>query len=146
MYQRVGAYPGPTRPLVAPLAQFGLQPSREGYATTPWEAALACYRPLLADTFPGEWTYAIAVVIWPNGTIPPHEDGDTQRERSQRYHLVLQSSQKAWVLHDGTWQQLDEGGIYTMDPLTTHAAVNWGGEPRIHLVVDVRQSRSQGPR
>lgn len=138
MYHRVGQYPGARR-LVELAARFQLAPSHEGYATSPWEATVPLFQPPLAAVFPGEWTYAILTAIWANGTIPPHQDGDPERSGAQRFHLVLQSNPQSWTLHDGTWQQLTEDGIYTMDPIKTHAAVNWGGEPRIHLVVDVRR-------
>lgn len=113
--------------------------SQEGYATTDREATRALYRPRLESVFPGEWTHCTLAIIWPAGSIPPHADGCTASERAQRYMVVLQSGSDSWCLHDGTWQQLEEGGIYTADPAKTHAAVHWGLEPRIHFIVDVRR-------
>ena len=59
------------------------------------------------------------------------------RADADRFHLVIQTNPDCWMLHDGQWQQLEPGGIYTLDPLIPHASVNWGNEPRVHFVVDV---------
>lgn len=137
MYVRIGTHQNARR-LADTAAQFHLQPSREGYATSACEPTRRVYQPLLEHVFPGEWTHCLLSVIWQNGSIPPHCDGDTVNSGSRRFHIVIQSNPNAWALHDGEWQRLDEDGIYTMDPVREHAAVNWGQEPRIHLIADVR--------
>lgn len=116
------------------------KPSEQGYCTTDRDETTTIYRSHLEQLFSGEWTKCFLAIIWPNGTIPPHVDGDSIREGSQRYQVVLQSNPDSWVLHDGDWQQLEEGGIYTMRPELRHASVNWGNEPRINLIVDVTRN------
>lgn len=139
MYEEVGKYSGCARELANLAGSLSPERKPEGYATTDCDRTLALYFPLLSITFPGEWKQCFLAILWANGTIPIHQDGDTQDGKSERYHLVLQSNQWSWTLHDGCWQQLEEGGIYRMNPVKTHAAVNWGGEPRIHFVVDIKK-------
>lgn len=135
MYVLTGRHSNP-RALAELAPRLEPKRSAEGYATTDRERTRALFAPLLGDVFPGEWHHCALAIIWPNGTIPPHEDGAS--EFRQRFMLVLQSNPGSWVWHDGDWQQLEEGGIYTADPSKTHAALNWGSEPRIHFVVDVK--------
>ena len=54
-----------------------------------------------------------------------------------RYNVVLQTNQRCWNFHDGDWQQLELGGIYTMDASKEHASINWGDTERVHLVLDI---------
>lgn len=61
-----------------------------------------------------------------------------------RHHLPLQSNPGCWVFHDGVWQQLEVGRMYTMDPTKPHGAVNWGTELRLHLMIDVLPTRGTG--
>lgn len=93
------------------------------------------FRPFVRDLFPSEWAYTMLAVVFPNGSIPPHKDGPL-KIGFKRYHLILQTNEHSWNMHDGEWQQFEEGGVYTMECTDTHAAVNWGAEPRIHLVID----------
>lgn len=137
MYTQIGVYPGASR-LHDLVPQLSPQKSAQGYGTTESARTIALFQPYLAAVFPGVWTYAICAVIWANGSIPPHQDGDTVREHSTRHHLVISTNPHAWTWHGGTWQQLGQDGIYQMDPLEMHAAINWGSTPRIHLVVDTR--------
>jgi hypothetical protein len=136
MYQRIGTLPDPRRWADEAIRRLGpFTPSVEGYATTDRERTRAALEPLLVPWFPGRWTGASLVIVLANGSIPPHEDGDDGGRLSRRL-VVLQSNPRAWCWHDGDWQQLVEGRIYDGDFTRTHAAINWGGEPRIHLVVD----------
>ena len=134
MYVEIGDCPTPRR--FADLApQLSPRKSEQGYGTTDRTATRDLFWPLLRDVLPGQWVSAALAVIWQWGSIPPHEDG-TDGGRLYRVMVVLQTNPDAWCLHDGAWQQLREGGIYAADPTRPHAAINWGGEPRIHLVVD----------
>lgn len=136
MYELVGELPGARR--LADLAgQLHPQPSREGYATTDREKTRVLYEQHVSPYLPGEWTKCFLAIIWPNGTIPPHRDGDSIREGSKRFQVVLQTNDQCWNLHDRQWQQLVQDGIYTMQPDLVHASVNWGSEPRILLIADV---------
>lgn len=138
MYIETGHYPEAQR-FQEVVGKLSPPRSSEGYGTTGSVETIQAFRPLLCTCFTGEWTYAICAVVWQNGTIPPHQDGDTQTQKSIRYHLVIDTNPDAWVMHGGHWQRLAQDMIYTMDPLMVHAAVNWGARPRIHLVVDVRR-------
>lgn len=108
----------------------------EGYASTDFPITREVFGPLVWAYFgdPIRWVHCSVVIILPNGSIPPHADSLVG---SRRYMAVLQTNERAWCLHGGTWQQLREGEIYTADPRIEHAAVNWGREPRVHFVVDV---------
>lgn len=135
---RVGFHSN-SRQLADLAGKLNPQPSREGYATTSRQETSELYYPLLSDVFPGRWLQCFLAIIWANGTIPPHCDSETGDGKSKRFHLVIQSNANCWYMHNNQWQQLEEGGIYEFDPTLVHAAVNWGGEPRIHLVVDIAQ-------
>ena len=140
MYEQVGSIPEPRKmaefaSLLSPL------PSEQGYCTTDRQRTQEIYEPLLCHALPhGLWKMAMLAIVWPHGSIYPHADGDNEYDGCRRYHIVLQNNQLCWHLHDGKWQKLKEGGIYVMNPLKEHAAINWGGDPRIHLVVDVKET------
>lgn len=108
--------------------------SAGAYDTTPPDRTIAVYQPVLGDVFPGTWTNAMLVILLPGMMIPKHTDGQPEHWRR---HVVLQTNDSVWVYHDGQFQQLDRGGVYQMDPMKPHGALNWGGDPRIHLFVDV---------
>jgi len=136
MYQLVGRYPGNPRELVElikPLAPTPTLPLL--YNTTDSARTTAIFRPVLQHVFPGEWSKCFLSILWPpNGSIMPHADQDTAGQL--RCHLVLQTNSDCWAMNGGVWVQLEEGGIYTMEQTITHASINWGVEPRVHLVVD----------
>ena len=104
------------------------------YHTTPSDDTIALYEPLLGDRFTGAWLYAQLVILFPGGALTQHTDGQLGRSRR---HLVLQTNPHVWIFHDGAWQQLPLGGVYSMDPTKPHGAVNWGHAPRVHLLMDV---------
>lgn len=137
MYQKVGQYKGNLAPLIELLSSLSLGAKPIGYEATnatQVEKIKDIYQPLLANIFPGEWLDTMIVSVMPLGMLHPHRDGF---KPGTRHHLVLQSNPMSWCFHDGEWQQLEAGGIYTMEPTKTHGAVNWGDKPRIHLVVDL---------
>jgi hypothetical protein len=74
------------------------------------------------------------VALYPSSQIVAHCDPPIP---GLRYHLPLQVNDGCWVFSDGTWQQLEVGVVYQMDPSLRHGAVNWGHEVRIHLMLDV---------
>ena len=137
MYQRVGAFQGQTRTLAGRYSLIGLDQAATGYGSTSDRHALVLgvFSPEMGHIFPGVWPYSMVVVVMVNGSIPPHRDAPLRRG-FQRYHIVLQTNENCWNYHAGEWAQLEEGGIYTMDCTKTHAAINWGAEPRVHLVID----------
>lgn len=142
MYLEVGKYVGESRHLLSEISRFDLRASSEGYATSSNQPELAkeVFQPVLKDTFPGEWLSAMLTVILPNGCIPSHCDSDVAGGKATRYHLVLQSNDQSWSMHDNEWQRLREGYIYTIDPALIHGSINWGKEPRVHLVIDISSS------
>ena len=122
---------------VAPLQELArlLIPPQHpgvGYVTVHDPAVAEAFKPHVGFLVPGAWSHCFLSVVWHNGSIAPHEDSDP----GWRRHLVLQTNPDAWWLHDGTWQQLQEGGLYTMDPTKPHASVNWGHPPRTLLIID----------
>jgi hypothetical protein len=143
MYRQIGRYNSDTRWL-AELGIKTLQPAPTYpllYCTTNSPETTSLYNPLLQDKFPGEWTKCFLAIIFPNGSIMPHKDLDVAGQI--RTHLVLQTNPDCWNMNDNIWTNLEEGGIYTMDQTLVHASINWGTEPRIHLVVD-RDAVSSG--
>ena len=94
---------------------------------------IAVFRPVLEDVFPGEWLYATVIALYPSSQLVGHVD---RAVTAQRSHLPLQVNRGCWVFHDGAWQQLEAGQVYSMDPTLVHGAVNWGDAVRLHLIVD----------
>lgn len=76
------------------------------------------------------------VALYPSSQIVAHADPPIH---GIRHHIPLQLNPGCWVFHDGTWQQLEVGQDYTMDPTQVHGAVNWGPTLRLHLIVDVEK-------
>lgn len=133
MYRLVGHYAG-----AAGLLEFvpRLQSlERAGYWTTEKTPTVELFRPLLADVFPGPWLAARCVTVKPGGVIPLHRDAPEEMDWKL---LVVATNPDAWVLHDGEWGRLEQNGIYESDQRRPHAAVNFGKEPRVHLVVGRR--------
>lgn len=137
MYEKVGHYDGDLEALVDAGAK-GLRPSPTfpfRYNTTDTKETTAIYEPLLRDVFPGRWIKCFLSILWPQGgSIMPHVDADATGRN--RCHLILQTNADSFCMHDGTWQQLELGGIYRMDPAKVHASINWGEAPRINFVID----------
>ena len=135
MYQKVGHYDGDTKVLVELIRLLDPAPTLPLlYNTTEPKRTEAVYRPHLQETLPGEWTKCFLAIIWPNGSIMPHQDLDVAGQI--RTHLVMQTNSDCWCMNAGLWSQPEQGGIYTMDQTLVHASINWGSEPRVHFVVD----------
>lgn len=137
MYRKVGHYRGNTQELVELIKRLDPAPQPTLpllYNTTDPDKTAAIYRDRLANIFPGVWTKCFLAIIWPNGSIMPHCDLDVPDV--VRTHLVLWTNPDCWCMNDGHWCQPDLGGIYTMEQTLPHASINWGGEPRVHFVVD----------
>ena len=138
MYARVGTYLG-AKELLQFFPDLRPIPGPEVRYTTYHQGDIQeIYYPKLRGVFPSDrWAHCFLSAIWHNGHIEPHQDA-TLPPGVQRFHLVLQTNADCWFLHDGTWQQLEETGIYTMDPTLVHASINWGHPPRVLLVVDAK--------
>jgi len=138
MYTLIARYQGSLERLLAEIPRLSPQRGGGGYCCTYHDSSRAIFEPLVKESFPGLWTACFAVVVWPDGHIMPHEQsGEVIEDGSMRYHLVLQTNDKSWNMHNNQWQRLERGGLYEMDPRFVHASINWGAEPRIHLVVDI---------
>jgi hypothetical protein len=78
---------------------------------------------------------AFVVSLDPMQQIPSHVDASIAP--AVRYHIAIRTNPLAWSFHAGQWRHLEEGYVYQMDPTEPHGAVNWGTEPRWHLLVDI---------
>lgn len=93
----------------------------------------------------GHWpTIRLAMItgMKPGSYFPFHKDNPAAENGLDghtltRYHIVLTTNPQCWVFHDGTWSQLEQNGIYLMDPSKEHASINLGETNRYHLVVDI---------
>lgn len=135
MYERCGTFQGSLPRVLSAIDNFSFFWAPQGYwcvdgRKSPIEKVLA---PLVEGCFPGEWAFSMLVKLEQGNFIPPHHDKPLQETRR---HLILSTDEYSWCMHDNVWQQLEAGGIYTMEPQYVHAAINWGATPRIHLVVD----------
>lgn len=137
MYRKVGEYRGDLDLLQRALTPL-LSWSPNGSATKHFhdgdmrELIVEELSPLI----PGDFEMVMMTAVRGlGGTLPYHAD-TFNTKKLQRHHLIVQSNSLSWVLHNGDWQQLEVGGIYQMNPTYTHASVNWGESPRVHIVVD----------
>lgn len=91
--------------------------------------------PDLPDTIGAwlDWSRAAFVALYPSSQLVAHRDPPIT---GLRFHVPLVVNPACWVFHGGTWQQLEVGHVYQMDPADLHGAVNWGTERRVHLMVD----------
>ena len=106
----------------------------KGHRTTDMVATKAICYPYFKTLIPGRWMNSILVLLFPHSKLPEHSDSNSNRIR---HHVALQTNPGVRYFHDGVWQQLELGVIYTMNPSKTHAAVNKGDTLRIQLFVDV---------
>jgi aspartyl/asparaginyl beta-hydroxylase len=140
VYQKIRQYQGqvPLVELAKRFRSFEIAWAPTGYGTTTDHlvAVRDAFRSDLVDELPGEWTYTMLVMVKPDGFIRYHNDIPS-RPNVLRHHLVLQTNAECWNLHGREWQQLDLGGIYTMNETVKHASINFGDSARIHLVVDI---------
>ena len=141
MYEWVGSYDGksPLQEMADRLASFDVAWAPDGHGTTTEHLTLIrdAFKADLDVVLPGDWAYSMLVSLQPNGgSIPIHTDLPL-RDGLVRHHLVLQTNDRCWNFHGGHWQQLELGGIYTVDPMVEHASINWGETQRVHLVVDM---------
>jgi len=128
--------PGPrieVEPLLALAETFDLTPGPGGSRMTDWQATKAVFESVL-PTWGRRWLQAALVLLYPSSQLVGHADPPIE---GGRYHLPLAQNEDCWVFHDGTWQQLQVGRWYKMDPALPHGAVNWGTTRRMHLLVDV---------
>jgi hypothetical protein len=120
--------------LQALTARLDCAPGPGGSRCTDFTTTQAVYEPVLRDLFPGRWTRAMVVVLYPSAQLVAHRDPPIE---GIRYHLPLQLNPGCWVFHAGVWRQLAEGHVYEMDPTEEHGAVNWGATTRMQLAIDV---------
>ena len=145
MYKFVKQYSGNLESLLSLVPQLSPSPGGTGYTCTEPRFTHDVYYPFLKDIFPGTWTRCFLAIVWPNGSIMPHYGGgEVIADKSQRYHLVLQTNQDCWSMSANDWQQLQAGGIYAFNPRMVHASINWGKEWRVHFAVDIDQSHLGG--
>lgn len=137
MYSKLAQFNGDLVELAERAHALSLKPTLPLlYQTTEPIQTEAIYKPLLKDTFPGQWQKCFLSIVWPNGSIMAH--ADIERKDRIRRHLVIKTNPDCWCMHDGNCQQLEAGGIYEMDEKLTHAAMNWGNDIRMHFVIDIK--------
>ena len=81
-----------------------------------------------------EWRLSQVVALYPSSQLVAHCDPPII---GKRFHIPLVVNEGCWAFHTGTWQQLEVGKVYQMDPTQEHGAVNWGTTIRTHLILDM---------
>lgn len=104
-------------------------------AMTPDLKTRSVFGSSLDAVFPPDPRWITVVSLLPSQQIVAHRD-PALPPGVIRYHVPLQTNEHCWSMHEGEWQQLEVGGIYTMTPEGWHGAVNWGSVVRLHLLVD----------
>ena len=120
--------------LRALVDRLDIKPGPGGSRISDYAATQALYAPVLGDVFPGRWTRAMMVALYPSSQLVAHCDPSILP--CIRYRLPLQLNDGCWVFSAGVWVQLQLGHIYAMHPHELHGAVNWGPTLRLHLAVD----------
>jgi len=110
------------------------EPGGEHYRLSGDAEVRPLFEPRLTDRFPGPWVYVDLITIYPKGWVHLHTDTSHGRVR---WHLVLQTNPDAWCFAGGVWSHLPAGTVWTIDTEEPHGSVNWGREPRLHLIFDV---------
>ena len=118
------------------------EPGGEHYRLSGDSEVRPLFEPVLEGLFPGPWVYVDLLTIYPKGWVHLHTDTSHGRIR---WHVVLQTNPDAWVFSGGVWAHLPVGTVWTVDTEEPHGSVNWGREPRLHLIFDVeRRKESDG--
>jgi hypothetical protein len=121
--------------LVALSARVDLKPGPGGSRITPLDGCDAGYWATRIGAL--RWQAAQFVALYPSSQLVAHCDPPI---RGRRFHVPVQVNDGCWVFHGGTWQQLEVGRIYEMDPTVVHGAVNWGDAVRLHLIIDTESA------
>jgi hypothetical protein len=132
VYQPVGVFTGDVPQLLAFVDRVTWNPPGWGSYSG---ADLKALRPeaalvMLLALRPGSWI--------PFHTDHPAEENGLSGVALRRTHVVLATNDRCWQFHAGTWQRLEAGHIYAMDPTAEHASINFGETMRVHLIVDAR--------
>lgn len=83
------------------------------------------------------------VYLGPSQQIVKHTDV-VEGGPVTRYHIPILTNDGCWCYHESPhehtngWKRLYANQLYQMDPTQPHGAVNWGSEPRVHLLIDVK--------
>jgi len=111
-----------------------LAPGPGGSRITPVPETL--WAALINQLQMGNYGSVALVALYPSSQLVQHSDPPI---RGVRTHVPLDVNPDCWVFHDGTWQQLQRGHAYQMDPTKPHGAVNWGHRVRVHLMLDQQE-------
>jgi hypothetical protein len=120
--------------LRALVDRLDIRPGPGGSRISDYAATQALVELHLRDVFPGRWTRAMVVALYPSSQLVAHCDPSILP--SVRYHIPLQVNDGCWVFSGGHWDQLSLGHVYAMHPHEIRGAVNWGATLRLHLAVD----------
>lgn len=80
----------------------------------------------------------------PGGRIYPHADTPAHAEYWDRYHVVLQSGAGCMFRCGDEKVNMPVGQVWWFAHALEHEVVNNAKEDRIHLIIDIRQSRLDG--
>lgn len=79
----------------------------------------------------------MVVKLNPGGKIAPHTDKGAYAEATHRWHVPIETNDKAWLQsgNERCWM-MEPGTVYWFDKHAEHFGANEGETPRIHLIVD----------
>lgn len=79
---------------------------------------------------------ALVIKLRALGKIVEHVDQGRYFDRTDRFHLVIQTNPGATLTSGGETAHLAEGEVWYFNDHVKHSGENKGFSPRIHLVVD----------
>lgn len=97
----------------------------------------------IEHTLNGELARVALVRLKPYALVYGHCDCDHRLRGFDRYHLVLTSPQGSYM-HVGNDQVIfKEGDLFFFENKVWHTAYNHSSEWRVHLIIDIRRSKSE---
>lgn len=80
---------------------------------------------------------ALLCLLRPGGKVTSHVDSGTYADLTDRYHVAIETNDKAWLQVEDEKQWLWPGDVWFFEKHKPHRAGNDGDTPRIHMIVDV---------
>lgn len=100
--------------------------------TRPWRQAVGEIA-RMAGMLPAR---ALVIKLRAQGKIEEHVDAGRYFDRTDRFHLVIQTNSSATLTSGGETAHLAEGEVWYFNDHVLHSGKNAGWVSRIHLVVD----------
>lgn len=79
--------------------------------------------------------------VRPGGKIHPHADTPEHANYYDRFHLVLETNEKALFRAEDEMVQMRTGDLWWFQNAVEHEVRNEGDTDRVHLIIDIKTSK-----